>query len=86
MGDIVVLKREDLEGMLRDVAEMTARRVGAMMLAKASNMRPLHVNQTQAAEMLDLSVSTISRMVKSGQIRLNKCGMIPVEQLEECVQ
>lgn len=85
MSEIVVLQRDDLEAMLREVAESAAIRVAAMFADKAA-LRPLHVNQSQAAEMLNLSVSTISRMVKAGNIRLNKCGMIPIDQLEECVK
>lgn len=85
MSDIVVIKREDLVSMLHDVAEMTAKKV-VNMIGKDAQMRPLHVNQIQAAEMLKMSPSTISRMVKAGSIRLNKCGMIPIDQLEECAK
>lgn len=85
MTDVVVIKREDLEAAIRDAAENAAKKTAEIMRKQGGGMRPVHVNQTQAAEMLNLSVSTISRMVKAGNIRLNKCGLIPIEQLEECV-
>ena len=36
------------------------------------------VTQVQAASMLNVSESTISRMVKTGRIRLNRFGMINI--------
>lgn len=84
--EIVVMKRADLEAAFEQIAERAARKVADLVASRAATMRPLHVNQSQAAEMLDLSVSTISRMVKAGNIRLNKCGLIPIEALEECIK
>lgn len=40
--------------------------------------RPPHVTQKQAAEMLGLSVPTIRKMVASGALKLNSCGLIPI--------
>jgi len=44
--------------------------------------RPLQVTQKQAAEMLELSVPTVRKMVASGALKLNKCGMIPISQID----
>ena len=44
--------------------------------------RPCHVTQKQAAEMLDLSVGTIRKMVAAGGLRLNKFGLIPIHQID----
>jgi Mn-dependent DtxR family transcriptional regulator len=44
--------------------------------------RPLHVTQKQAAEMLGLSVPTVRKMVASGALKLNKCGLIPIHQID----
>lgn len=84
--EIVVMKRADLEAAFEQIAERAARKMADLVASRTATMRPLHVNQSQAAEMLNLSVSTVSRMVKAGNIRLNKCGMIPMDQLEECVK
>jgi DNA-binding transcriptional regulator LsrR (DeoR family) len=54
----------------------------AIQLYAEMRPRPSQVTQTQAAEMLCLSRPTVSRLVKSGQIRLNKCGMIPVTEID----
>lgn len=48
--------------------------------------RPHHVTITQAAEMLGLSRRTVGKMVKCGQIKLNKCGMVPIEQVDAALQ
>lgn len=47
--------------------------------------RPRQVTQTQAAEMLGVSVSTISRMLKAGLLRLNKFGMIPISEIDSAL-
>lgn len=85
MTDVVVMKREDFDATIRAAAEAASKKTAEILRKQLGGMRPVHVNMTQAAEMLNLSVSTISRMVKAGNIRLNKCGLIPIEQLEECV-
>jgi len=45
--------------------------------------RPLHVTQKQAAEMLNLSVPTIRKMVASGELKLNKCGLIHISEIDK---
>ncbi|WP_227471247.1 excisionase family DNA-binding protein [Paraburkholderia caledonica] len=44
--------------------------------------RPSHVTQQQAAEMLGLHRNTIRRFIDSGRLRLNRCGLIPTEQVD----
>lgn len=56
--------------------------VKAIEIYGARHPRPSHVTQVQAAEMLDLSEATVSRMVKSGQIRLNGAGRIPITEID----
>lgn len=45
--------------------------------------RPTHVTQSQAAEMLGKSKPTIAKMVRAGTLRLNACGMIPIEMIDK---
>ena len=45
--------------------------------------RPTHVTQLQAAEMLGISRWTVSKMVKAGDLRLNRCGLIPIEEIDK---
>lgn len=56
--------------------------IKAVQMALESHPRPLHVTQKQAAEMLGLSVPTIRKMVASGTLKLNKCGLIPISQID----
>lgn len=48
--------------------------------------RPCHVTQTQAAAMLKLSRPTISRLIKYGSIKLNDCGMIPIDEIDRVIR
>ena len=58
----------------------------AVQLYAEQHPRPPHVTIIQAAEMLKLSRHTVSKMVKTGQIKLNKCGLIPIEQVDAALQ
>lgn len=44
--------------------------------------RPVHVTQVQAAAMLGVSESTISRMVRTGRLKLNRFGLIPITEID----
>ncbi|KVP90743.1 hypothetical protein WJ95_09580 [Burkholderia ubonensis] len=55
----------------------------AVQLYAESRPRPTQVNQKQAAEMLGVSARTVHNMIKAGTLRLNKCGMIPIELIDE---
>lgn len=54
----------------------------AIQLYAESHPRPPQVNQKQAAEMLGVSARTVHNLLKSGTLRLNKCGMIPIAQVD----
>ncbi|WP_175855028.1 helix-turn-helix domain-containing protein [Burkholderia anthina] len=58
----------------------------AVQLYAESHPRPPQVNQKQAAEMLGVSARTVYNMIKAGTLRLNRCGMIPVEQIDAALQ
>ncbi|HDR9878285.1 TPA: DNA-binding protein [Burkholderia cenocepacia] len=44
--------------------------------------RPTHVTQMQAADMLGLSRATVGKLVRTGELRLNGCGRIPIEEID----
>ncbi len=44
--------------------------------------RPTQVNQSQAAEMLGISYPTVRKLVRSGILPLNDCGLIPIESID----
>lgn len=73
----ITLQHTQLESMLE--------RAAAKALALVS-ARPIHVTQTQAAEILHVSKATVSRMVQAGKLRLNKCGMIPMTAIDEVIK
>ncbi|MBY4768945.1 helix-turn-helix domain-containing protein [Burkholderia ambifaria] len=54
----------------------------AVDLFEKQPKRPLHVTQSQAAEMLGLSPATIGKLVRTGKLRLNGCGRIPIGQID----
>lgn len=56
--------------------------VEAVRLYAETHPRPLHVTQVQAAEMLDVSEATVSRMIKAGTLRLNGVGRIPISEVD----
>ncbi|WP_063550847.1 hypothetical protein [Burkholderia territorii] len=71
----------------QEIDEADALRIAmrAVRLYAESHPRPTQVYQSQAAEMLGLSRVTIGKMVRQGTLRLNKCGMIPIEQIDRAL-
>lgn len=59
-----------------DIAEQAIRRYAE------SHPRPSQVNQRQAADMLNLSESTVSKLVRRGTLKLNRCGLIPISEID----
>lgn len=57
----------------------------AVRLYAETHPRPPHVTQVQAAAMLNISESTMSRMVKTGRIKLNRFGMIPISEVDSAL-
>ncbi len=54
----------------------------AVQLYAETHPRPTHVTQAQAAERLGVSRWKVGNLVKAGKLRLNACGMIPIEQID----
>jgi hypothetical protein len=54
----------------------------AVERAMERHPRPTQVNMKQAAEMLNVSPMTISRMVRAGTLKLSACGLIPIGQID----
>lgn len=57
----------------------------AVRLYAESHPRPLHVTQKQACEMLELSYPTMRKLIQSGEIKLNKCGLIPISEVDKAL-
>lgn len=59
--------------------------IKAVQLYAETHPRPPQVTQVQAAAMLDLSVSTVRRLIDYGTLRLNDCGLIPITQIDRAL-
>lgn len=57
----------------------------AVRMYAETHPRPPHVTQRQAAEMLHLSAPTVGKLVKSGRLRLNGTGLIPIAQVDALI-
>lgn len=68
------------------MSEALAVALKAVQLYAETHPRPIHVTQRQAAEMLGLSAPTVGRLVKSGQLRLNGAGLIPISQIDTILE
>jgi excisionase family DNA binding protein len=58
----------------------------AVQLYAERHPRPCQVNQKQAADMLGVSARTVYNMIKAGTLKLNKCGMIPIELIDAALK
>lgn len=56
--------------------------VKAVQIYASRHPRPCQVNQKQAADMLGVSARTVYNMIRAGTLKLNKCGMIPIEMID----
>ncbi|WP_322082886.1 DNA-binding protein [Burkholderia sp. BCC1972] len=57
----------------------------AVQLYAEMHPRPAHVTQAQAAEMLCLTPRTVHTFVRTGKLRLNGLGRIPISQIDELI-
>lgn len=60
--------------------------VKAVQIHAAMHPRPSQVTQQQAAEMLGISRHTVARMIKSGDLKLNKCGLISITEVDRALR
>ena len=63
-------------------SEVLAIAAKAVRLYAESHPRPVSVNQKQAAGMLNVSKPTVCRMVKTGRVKLNSLGQIPISEID----
>lgn len=64
----------------RDLIERAAFR--AVQLYAETHPRPTQVTQTQAAEILGVSTRTVRNYIRSGRLKLNRCGQLPIEAVD----
>lgn len=54
----------------------------AVRLYAETHPRPTQVTQRQAAEILGVTPRTVQNYIRSGKLRLNKCGHLPIEEID----
>lgn len=54
----------------------------AIQLYAETHPRPPQVTQKQACEMLGLSHPTVRSLMRSGAIKMNECGLIPITEID----
>lgn len=81
----IIMTEDELRDLIASTAKATAKEVAARLPIQ-TKPRPLHVTQTQAAEMVNVSRATIAKMVSFGTFRLNEFGMIPIEQIDAALE
>ncbi len=79
--EIVIMKKSELDATIL-VAAKTAVDELLRRMPSRNTPRPLHVNQKQAAEMLGISHVTVAKLIKAGTLKLNACGLIPIELVD----
>ena len=65
-----------------DEVLMLALAARAVQMYAEMHPRPTQVTQAQAAAMLGIHRHTVAKLIAAGELRLNGCGMIPVEQVD----
>ena len=50
-----------------------------------SHPRPLQVTQKQAAEMLEISIPTVRKMIAHGSLKLNESGLIHISEVDRAL-
>jgi len=58
----------------------------AVRLYAESHPRPTQVTQLQAAEMLGLSRHTVAKLIRAGELKLNRCGLISISEIDRVLR
>ncbi len=54
----------------------------AVRLYAETHPRPTQVTRAQAAEMLGVSAKTVYNYIRSRRLKLNDCGLLPIEAVD----
>ena len=66
-------------------AETIAIAHAAVRMYAESHPRPAQVTQKQASSMLGCGIGKVRDLVRSGTLKLNPCGMIPVTEIDRAL-
>ncbi len=82
MNILVVTDEDKIKALIEQSVEKAVMKAMSQLNKNSEALKPTHVTQIQAAEILQLNRSTVNKLVKSGQLKLNACGKISMKQLE----
>lgn len=82
---VIIMTQAELEAIILQAAKAGAAEVLKQLPTGSGVLRPPHVNQSQAAEMMGLSRQTVARMISAGTIKLNACGLIPINEIDRAI-
>lgn len=85
-GSVVVMTEDEVARMIEIAARRGAEETARRIMPAVGKIRPPHVTQTDAAEMVGVSRRTISSMISHGTFRLNEFGMIPIDQIDRALE
>lgn len=81
-SSVVIMSKSELSAII----DATAKRAVSEAITRLPQQdlpRPHQVTQSQAAEVMGVSRATIGKLVRSGILALNACGMIPMRQIDK---
>ena len=82
---VIVMTKDDFVGVIENAARQAVAEA-MRKIPKGDQPRPLHVTPKQAAEILGLSPTTVGKLVNSGKLKLNGCGMIPMLEIDRIIR
>ncbi|MBN8285470.1 helix-turn-helix domain-containing protein [Zoogloea sp.] len=83
---MIIMTEEELRQIISMAAAQAAEEVIKRLPSSCSTPRPPHVTQVQACEMLGMSHPTVRKMIRTGKIKLNDAGLIPIVEIDRVLQ
>lgn len=78
---LVVVDTKEITGIIEQAVEKAVWKALSRVPASGIN-RPAQVTQGQAAEILGVHRTTVTKLIKNKSLSLNSCGKIPMTQLD----
>lgn len=80
--EVVMMRRDDFDACIRDAARMAAEEA----IRNAPKSRPEQYTIADAAAELGRNRNTVGKMVRDGEIKLNRAGKIPRSEIERLIR
>lgn len=80
--NVIMITHDDLHAAIKEAAKLGAEEA----LRSLPKDRPEQVNYTDAGKLLGLSRQTVAKMVRAGVLKLNSCGLIPIDEIDKALR